>query len=790
MAPRTTLLAAALFALGSPAAIAQSIAYDQPAQPLAQALDQFTRQAGLQVLAAPELIRGRLGQAISGARNISEALNQLLQGTGLRGRLDGKTLIIESVDVTLAPVNVTAAADHGNATEGTGSYTQSGATATATGLALSLRETPQSVTVVTRQKIDDFKLETLRDVLNQTPGISVRTEGDSVTFYARGAAIQNFQTDGARQGVESQSSLINHNLLHDDTLTIDRVEVLKGSAGLLQGDGNPSATVNMIRKKPTREFQAHVAVDAGSWDSYRTNVDISGPLNSAGDLRGRVVAAVQEADSFKDHVDSKSALLYGTLEFDLSTDTTLHAGLDYRQRESSGGQTMAGIQGYDSQGNFLGWRSRSWNPGADWSYYKQETLTFFAGMDHRFANGWNARLNASHKESRTPDWKVAALSSPGNFVNINRADIKDRNQGFSLDLSGPFQLLGRTHELLLGYNYSEITSRNDYYSAGADYWNVSGAQWAADNFYNGGGGMPEPAWTNHTALNKGETVRHGSYATARFNLTDELKLITGFRSSDYLQKTHRVLTNRITKIQENGVITPYAGVVLDLNRQVSLYASYASLFQPVTVRDQSGSTLAPQEGVTYEVGSKAELLDGRLNLALAHFWKRWENTYEATNAYVDGFPTERAYRNVDGVMERGYEIELSGELAPGWQAQGSYVLNSSELGNSNESPKQQFKLNTTYALSHLVPGLKVGAGTRWQSKISAGPLEQKAYWLLDLMAHYRFNRNVSASLNINNALDKKYFAGVTDWSSWGSAYGSYYTWGEPRRFNLSLRYEF
>lgn len=142
------------------------------------------------------------------------------------------------------------------------------------------------------------------------------------------------------------------------------------------------------------------------------------------------------------------------------------------------------------------------------------------------------------------------------------------------------------------------------------------------------------------------------------------------------------------------------------------------------------------------------------------------------------------YRSVSGVSRRGYELELSGELAHGWQAQGGYVMNSSSLSSASYVPKNQFKLGTTYQFDGALSGLTTGLSTRWQSKTSAKVLEQPSFWVIDLMARYRVNQHLSLNLNIKNALDKDYFAGIRD------AGRIQYTWGAPRSVNVGMRYDF
>lgn len=769
-------------AQGSPAArVTLTIA----AQPLGMALNELARQANLQLLFPPALVAGKTAGAVSGHLTPGQALDRLLAGSGLVATHEGSTIVIKAAPApgnvaTLAAVTVTAQAGPEGTTEGTASYTQTGPSTTATGLALTLRETPQSVSVVTRQKMDDFKLETLKDVMNQTPGVSVSTQGDSIRFWARGGEINNYLVDGMRSGqsVASTGVPVGTNLLGDDLAEMDRVEVLKGSAGLLQGDGYPTATVNMIRKKPTREFQAQVGAGLGSWNSRRGDLDIGGALTERGNVRGRLVAAVSDADAFRDNAHNESALLYGALEVDLAPSTLLNLGATYRKLKNAGNSAFQGYQAYDVQGNYLGDVARSWNAAAPWSGYEQEKHALFGSVEHHLADGWKSSLGVSHDTIETPLFELGAYHHRTLARAVRATDVKSTTDNAKLEFSGPVQLFGRRHELVLGADYSTT----DYRAAVSDRraLDYTGLPYAA-----GGAMLVQPSasgWATASSV-KEKTVRRAAYATGRFHLMDDLKLITGLRMSDY---EFRQNWYALSEKREKGVVTPFAGLVWDLNQNVSLYASYASVFQPVTVQDEQGKVLDPQEGVTYELGSKAAFLGGKLNVGAALFWKRWENTYEASGGLT---PTgASAYRNVSGVMERGYELEASGELRPGWQVQGSFVQNVSSIADTY-FPKQQVKLHTSYRLSGALNPFTIGGGARWQSGVATSTyarLAQPAYVVVDAMLRYELDKQLSLQLNVNNLFDKKYYAGVNTMGSWGE----FYDWGAPRSVNVSARYKF
>lgn len=794
--PAPLALALAL-ALGSVAAHAQSaalpatpLAFNIQAQPLAEALNDWARQTRIQLIAQQGLVAGKRAPAIVGSLTPNQALDRLLAGTGLVATVEGQAVVIKAASVgeegaTLATVTVTADAQRDGATEGSGSYTQRGPSATATGLNLSLRETPQSVSVMTRQRMDDFKLDTLTDVMEQTPGIGIYRQGNATDFQARGTSV-NLQTDGMAQVRSGWYYLTSTLFSLDDMAEIDHIDVLKGSSGLVVGKGEYGATVNMVRKRPTRSFQASVQASAGSWDSYRAQADIGGPLNEAGTLRGRLVASATDAGSFRDHEDSRSKMLFSTLEADLSPDTLLNVGFTYRQRAANGIGTTQPIQGYTRAGVKTPDRPRSFNTGAPWGGYDQNALTLFGSLEQRLGDGWTSSLKFSHQQVRMDDMFAGYLYDQDR-VNYGRwTDMRNNNWTVNLDIRGPFSLLGRQHELLAGIGISRFESSVKLPLNALTLLPLEGLGTRYDQ---GGAYLPEPDTSSWTyGDNRFSQKQRYAYAAGRFQLSDPLQLIAGLRVTKFEERdTTPYWWNY--DMNESAVYTPYAGLVYDFHPNLSAYASYASIFQPQTSQDEQGRTLKPEEGNTYEVGIKGEFFDKRLNASISHYWIKTKNTAEETGGLTPGGDT--AYRSVASATRHGWELELSGELARGWQAQGSLVRQNSSLSNTSQYPEYQFKLGSTYRFDEgTLRGLTIGASTRWQDKTSvsnsAATLEQSSYAVLDLMARYQFDKQLSFSLNINNALDKHYKAGVNNFS----AIGLFYTWGAPRSVNVGMRYDF
>ena len=685
------------------------------------------------------------------------------------------------VETKILPTITIIANQLGGITENSGIYTPS-TIATATRLVLKPRETPQTISVITRQEMDDFNLNSIDDVMRHTPGVSVVTyDSERTEYYSRGFAIQNFQYDGIPMRRDSAYSAGN---TLSNTAIYDRIEVLKGATGLLTGVGDPGATINLIRKKPTSEFQGSASVGVGSWNTYSGEIDLSGPLNDSGTIRARGVAAYQDKESELDHYERKTPVFYGIVETDLTDKTLLTVGADYQDSKPEG-STWGGIPIYNTAGNFNKMPA-SFNNGARWSNWEQYTRTIFSTLEHKFDNDWVAKLQLNHQiNGYDAQLGAAAGGNPnpidGSGVSMWAGNYKGETKSNAADIyaSGPFKLLGREHELVVGANISESTWKNNGYSAPNDY------KTTVDQYYQWNGNVPEPDWQAGSHwTNKEKTKQNGLYVTSRLNLRDDLKLILGGRVANYESED----------IKESGVFVPYIGTVYDLNDNYSLYASYSTIFSPQSNRDVNGKTLDPQEGENYEVGLKGEFYDGRLNASLAYYQLKQDNFAQEV-AGVTTPSGDTAFEAIQGVKTKGVELEVTGEIMPDWNLHAGFnhkVSKQQESKVSTLTPENEFTLYTSYKVNQWVEGLTIGGGVRWQDETWGNvhnpqytdPVKHTVsdYWLVDAMANYKLNDQLSFSFNVNNLLDEKYYT-IFSWYST-------YTWGEGRNYNLGLKYKF
>ncbi|MBN3965489.1 TonB-dependent siderophore receptor [Pseudomonas gregormendelii] len=800
----SVLLTATL--LGSSMVNAAPVKVSIPVQPLSSALTELGMQTNLQILYSPDQVAGIKSRAVSGSLEPSQALAELLKGSGISFQINGNTVTLVSGGSSSLQLGATTISGQalGLTTEDTGSYT-TGATTTATKLPLTLRETPQSVTVVTRQQMDDRGAQSVGDVLRNTPGVTTQKyDSDRTEFSARGFAITNFQYDGVNQPYDGVYGENPNN--SDDSASLDRVEVIKGATGLMTGAGDPSATVNLVRKKPTKDFKASVSATAGSWDNYRTEGDISGSLNDSGTVRGRFVGALQDKDSYIDHYSQKKDLFYGVLEADLTDDTLLTLGVD-KSSATPRGSSWTGNAPYFTDGGRTDF-SRSFNPGADWSRRDFDSVTYFASLEQALANDW--KFKASFDQKTTDhDTQLASASGgyadratgEGNFLYWGRWEGHRVQNTADVSVSGPFTLGGREHELVAGFMAAH--SRQ----TGATY-DTSAFELVPGSIYDWNGTLPKQEFPKNGKYERTQS-QNGLYLATRLRPTDDLSFILGSRLStfkyneDYSYYPGGSLTDTHASYKEHGVVTPYAGVVYDLNETYSVYGSYTKIYQPQINKDINGSTLAPVEGDSYETGLKAAYLDGQLNASLAFF--RIEQDNVAQSVGTDLNTGDGIFEATDGATTNGVELELAGELAPDWNVSAGYTYARTRDKDhqriygfplATSKPEHVIRTFTTYRLPGALNQVTVGGGISWQSAfygLSYSPdvgggeggetsLKQGGYTLVDLMTRYNYDDHLSFTVNANNVFDKKYLSGL---GNFGTTF-----YGEPRNLQLTAKYDF
>lgn len=702
----------------------------------------------------------------------------------------------------LASTSVTAQG-LGSTTENTHAYA-TGAMSTATRLNLSIKETPQSVSVVTRQQMDDFKLGTLSEAMSQTTGIVVQhNDSDRVSYSSRGYSINNFQIDGMLNTFQYMKS-------DSDTIIYDRIEVVRGATGLTTGAGDPSATINMVRKRPTAQWQAQAGASGGSYDDYYSYVDVGGPLAFDGRLRGRSVLAYRDQGSFRDKYALQREVGYGILEADLTDSTVLAVGYDYQDKQVQG-SSWGTLPYWNADGSKAS-LGRSTNMATSWSSWPLRDKTAFATLDQGLAGDWHLKAAYTHRKSDT-DGKVyyagAGFPEPdrsGMTAYSSHMIGPQRMKAYDFNLSGPYSLLGREHQMMIGYGEAERSSSSPYTVDGPVARNYSTIRdW---KYMDDIAKFPDTV-TGLTSA-KDSTQQKAGYLATRLSLTDDLHAVLGARYGSWkASKTANTFDDDLqlesvdaSRQQHNDMWTPYAGLLYDLTPEYTVYASYTDIFKPQTYRDANRKFIEPIVGSNYEIGLKGSLLDERLNLATAVFWSKQDNVAEVDDSVPpDPVTLEEFYKSGGkGNKVNGFEAEVSGEILDGWNMTAGYTYTHSVNGEKNRTntnqPLNLFRLSTAYRLPGNWNALTVGGAVNWQSDVYGNSnrpvgrnangriiterarISQDAYTVVKLMSRYEFDKHLSASLNVDNLFDKKYYDNV------GFYNGVF--WGDPRTVTLSL----
>ncbi|EPX3237047.1 TonB-dependent siderophore receptor [Acinetobacter baumannii] len=651
----------------------------------------------------------------------------------------------------------------------------------ATKLNIEAKETPQTINVVTRQQIEDFGLTSTRDVLRNTPGVTVSNqETERTTYMARGFEISNILTDG----VGFPLSGYNYNNTNPDTYFYDRVEVVKGADSLTNAFGDPSATINNIRKRPTQEFQASGGVSYGSWDTQRYEADVSGSILPSGKVRGRIMGYEQTGDSYLDRYSAEKNGFAGIVEADLTDSTLLTAGYSQEQNKPNANNWGA-LPLLDANGKQISY-DRSYNPNPDWAHWDNEAQNAFVELKQKLNDQWNAKLTYNYLDTKHNSRLLYYYGYPkadGSGVSLTPWGGQEHQEKHAVDfnLEGTYKLFNREHEATLGYSYvrnhqqdkqstGTINNSNVIKSTTTDW-----ASWTPQSI----------TWSDFTEAANYKQNINSIYAATRLHLNEDLKLLLG---ANYVQAESKGESYGSPMSYSESKVSPYVGLTYNFTPEYTGYMSYSSIFRPQTGIDKdTNQALKPIEDKSYEMGVKSSWLDDRLTGTLSVF-KTEQNNYPLRNS--DGNPLNRKVSTSD-LESQGVEVGLSGQITDNVNLSFGYAQFSiKDTKNGGEArtynPNQTLNLLTTYT-PPVLPKLKVGAGLQWQDGIKLydsnvnGTIKQDAYALVNLMASYEVNDHITLQANGNNIFDKKYLNSFPD----GQAF-----YGAPANYTVAVKFKY
>ncbi|MBL8269820.1 TonB-dependent siderophore receptor, partial [Steroidobacter sp.] len=820
-----------------------------PSQDLHAALQQLALASHHRLFYKSAFVAGKTSPALSGSFTTEQALRQLLSGTDLVYEITPEAVVLirpraEAVGSAQGGASWIriASADTGSGAES--SDTKRVDTSELTEIIVNgrridavtmmkrgetLLDTPQAVTIIGQARIDEQKLTSVSAVLDQTPGLTVVPDsfGRPNTYYARGFEITNIQIDGASVEV-GRSYYFNPNLAG-----YEQVEVLRGADGLFAGSGDPGGTVNLARKRAKAEPAMTVSATAGRWNNYGAQVDITGPLAFDGRLRGRVVADYHDREFFYDNADDKGSFFYGTLEGDVTDSTMVMIGASLEKTDQTPWQV--GLPRYKS-GAALG-LSRSQSLAADWSTWDSEAKESFLRFEQKFGDRWMLQGSATRGHS-TVNTLYSAIYGydtnrnsgilPGSTTGLvlgSGYDYDSQRNIYDVSLQGKFDLFGKQHVVLLGYDKMDSDNISSPMSVQFTVNGVTSIWGPAVNIAGfDGSQIPYPNLVYRSASGTNMTRQQGIYGKLQLQIFDPLQLIIGGRYFDYTFKRPSQNYNASGAVTSVGgigyadtdVFTPYGGLLYSINPHWTLYASYTEIYRSQAQNlagPLPGRPLDPMTGRNYEIGTKAALRDGRLNASFALY--RTERIGEAEQDFnyplvLGGAYTGNCcYLEKGEILSQGVDMEISGEVLPDLSVFAGYTYNKNENKRSGAvyrtvAPKHLFKLWSTYRLPILESKMTVGGGVTVQTEqyvngtvfaynpvsglyngaASTFAFTQGGYALVNAMLSYELTPTWSLSLNGNNLLDKTYYKGLGG----GLVTANWY--GEPRNVIFGARAKF
>jgi outer membrane receptor for ferric coprogen and ferric-rhodotorulic acid len=648
----------------------------------------------------------------------------------------------------------------------------------ATGLALKVINTPQSVSVVDRSFLDDFALDETNQLLRYVTGVNVEQVETERTYYnARGFDITDAMIDGI-----ALPNIWGPTIGAVDSVTWDSVEVVRGANGLLTGTGNPSGTINYHRKHPTGERHMRAELSAGSWDKVRAEVDLDLPLTADGRWAVRLTGAAQDAGSYLRGYHSSRTVAQGVLDGQITDNLRLSAGYT-RQDGKARGVMWGALPLIDSAGNQLDYDS-STSTTQDWTRWNTLDQTAYGELAWDFAPGWTAKANVTRKQHSetsklfyvygTPDAETGdgLYGYPGAYSPDARGWIYDGN------MTGHYRLFGRDQQLTLGVQRTVGTFRYLSYpapSTDAAWGMVPGlpSSWT-------GGETAEPAFGAAVLSEHTEDRQWRVRGATDLSITEGLGFVLG---ANFVNVKTRGVSFGASTDKAERALSPFVGVRLKVRPGVNLYASYSDIFAPQTSLGQDLKPLGSAKGTSWEAGVKAETADKALFGSIALFQSRQSNLAEY--AGYDVGTGQSLYKGID-VRSRGVEAEVGGKLADSLTVQAGFTHMVLDDGHGTAVRTYVPRNTATLALRwRPIKPLQLGAAVKWQGDIStdtgAGVVRQGDYATLQLQAGYDLNDHMSVSLNVANATGHKYLTSLY----WTQAY-----YAAPRSVTGSLRWSF
>ncbi|KAF6660274.1 TonB-dependent siderophore receptor [Enterobacteriaceae bacterium EKM102V] len=613
----------------------------------------------------------------------------------------------------------------------------------------------QSVSVVTQQQLEDYQVSSLAEAMRFVSGVS---EANTLAGTEDGFVRRGFgsNADGSiyRDGIRSSQGL-------NVDATTERVEVLKGSSSLLYGIQNPGGIINVVSKKPQYNWHSSVSGRYTSEGGGAGTLDVTGPLGKG--FAFRLIAEKQNQDYWRNFGREEHTLVAPSLQWFGEQASFLISYADYRY-DIPYDRGTAFINGRPID---IGYKDRL-DDKANHAWGHNKTLN--AHYDWQFNDEWTTRLTLGWNQRRydNNEVRVTAVNASSGVV-TRRADA---NRGFnhktkyvSWDLLGNPEILGMSHALVAGTDYEmNQTYRAHQYQGRV---NRQFSYFSPD--YDLLSPVTDASTENRTAANNLNRIHSRSlYLKDSISLSSDWIVVLGGRYQHYEQRASRGVNPQVETLNDEGnKFLPQAGVIYKLTPDLSFYTSVSKSFTPSTDVDDNGNVGKPEQGTSWEVGSKWQLSPKLLaTVALYRIDEK------AMSLNING-----STRAIDKARSTGAEFELNGEISPGWDLSASYSYDQAEIvsdrvnpdNNGNRlqnAPRQSGALYLSHEMqvSGLPGSLRLGGGARYVGTRAGDPdnsFTLPDYVVADTFVAWNnrlFGEKTQLRLNLNNLFNQHYYS--------------------------------
>lgn len=638
---------------------------------------------------------------------------------------------------------------------------------TATKTDTPLSETPRSISVVTRNQIEDQRAQTLGNILDYVPGVNSANYpgGDALAgdiFYIRGMNQRDYGYGTYRDGLRVQS---NAYATSAEPYGLERVEVLKGPTSILYGENVPGGMVNLVSKRPTYERQGEVNLSYGTHDRRQFSSDVSGALNEDGSVRGRMVSLIREADTQINSMEDDRIYFAPSLAIDLSDRDTLTL-LGQYQKDSTEIQLGLPASGtlLDNPGGKLATDTNLGHP--DWDGFDREFWTLGYEYEHRFDNEWTFRQNGRYTRSlvdRQETWLQFVDAGYGSNIGAYNLDRANESRIYSIDnqVVGNVTTGALENTMLFGASFDRTSFVQSQYASDI----ASGEFYLIDIF--------DPQYSSEpqtSSLSSDGDLKQnlaGTYAQWQGKVGGLIALVGGrydWADSEYDDYT---AANDDTQ-RSDEAFSWQTGLMYQFDNGISPYVSYSTTFVPVQLNTEDN--FKPITGDQVELGVKYEPEGWNTQVTVSAY-----DITKQDDVSYDGSSGD--YRQIGETQSQGLEVEVKSDINESLSLTAAYSYIDARIvedaGSRLEDeqitgiPRHQASVWANYTfLQGALSGLQTGLGVRYLGKSYAYPPESLDYGtlevgsetLVDAAIGYDFGNNWSANLNANNLFDREYVA--------------------------------